>query len=350
MSRCQYCGEYNGDQDQYCFNCGRQLVYTVSQDGLDILVRDFKIQSFWALRLFAYIIDAFIIAVFGFTLSVFAYFPLLIGSLFGSDWAWKGVWAAPFYLGLAQVVYSIITEYVYGATFGKQIIGLKVINRRENNPGIVAVTIRNLSKAHWVLVLFDFLGGVLSSVDPRDKYMDRVSGTYVAYSGSGIRIPFVSRPYTRREHRREIIPVDLLPTFDPVSALNIGVLFVVVATIIMNTPSLPAESMGWVISFARIGLHEPPANLLTAFYWFLMTMGVWGILSGVARYVLKLYPLKAVRDIVNGAAGLGLGVLLRNVPVTRDGLMIYLSAMLIFFVLQLFFFLYLGRRVQVSPR
>ena len=87
MSRCQYCGEYNGDQDQYCFNYGRQLVYIVSQDGLDILVRDFKIQSFWTLRLFAYIIDAFIITVFGFTLSVFAYFPLLIGSLFGSDWA-----------------------------------------------------------------------------------------------------------------------------------------------------------------------------------------------------------------------------------------------------------------------
>ena len=77
---------------------------------------------------------------------------------------------------------------------------------------------------------------------------------------------------------------------------------------------------------------------------------MWGIISGVARYVLKLYPLKAVRDIVNGAAGLELGVLLRNVPVTRDGLMIYLSAMLIFFVLQLSFFLYLDRRVQVSPR
>ena len=74
--------------------------------------------------------------------------------------------------------------------------------------------------------------------------MDKVSGTYVAYSGSGIRIPFVSRPYVKREHRREIIPVDLLPVFDPISALNIGVLFVVVATIILNTPSLPAEAMG----------------------------------------------------------------------------------------------------------
>lgn len=350
MSRCQYCGEYNGDQDQYCFSCGRQLVYTVRQDGFEILVRDFRLQSFWAMRLFAYIIDAFIIAVFGFVLSIFAYFPLLIGSLFGSHWAWRGVWAAPFYLGLAQIVYSILTEYVYGATFGKQIIGLKVVNRRERNPGIMAVTIRNLSKAHWVLILFDFLGGVLSSADPRDKYMDKVSGTYVAYSGSGIRIPFVPRPYAGREHGREIIPVDLLPTFDPISALNIGVLFVVVATIVMNTPSLPAEAMGWVISFAKIGLHEPPANLLTAIYWFLMTMGVWGMISGVARYVLKLYPLKAVRDIVNGAAGLGLGVLLRNVPVTWDGLMIYLSTMLIFFVLQLFFFLYLGRHEQGLPR
>jgi len=350
MSHCQYCGEYNGYQDQYCFNCGRQIVNTVSQDGLEVLVRDFKLQSFWALRLFAYLIDAFIIAVFGFTLSIFAYFPLLIGSMFGSDWAWRGVWAAPFYLGLAQIVYSILTEYVYGATFGKQVIGLKVVNRRERNPGIMAVSIRNLSKAHWVFVLFDFLGGVLSSVDPRDKYMDKVSGTYVVYSGSGVRIPFVTRPRVRREHEREIIPVDLLPTFDPISALNIGVLFVVVATIIMNTPSLPAEAMGWVLSFANVGLHEPPANLLTAFYWFLMTMGVWGMISGVARYVLKLYPLKAVRDIVNGAAGLGLGVLLRNVPATRDGLMIYLSAMLVFFVLQLLFFLFLGKQGHRRPR
>ena len=342
MSHCQYCGEYNGDQDQYCYSCGKPIVHTVRQDGFEILVRDFRLQSFWALRLFAYIIDVFIIAVFGFVLSLFAYFPLLIGSLFGSEWAWRGVWVAPFYLGLAQIVYSIVTEYIYGATFGKQIIGLKVVNRKERNPGLMAVTIRNLSKAHWVLVLFDFLGGVLSSVDPRDKYMDKVSGTYVAYSGSGIQIPFVSRPRASREHGREIIPVDLLPTFDPISALNIGVLFVVVATIIMNTPSLPAEALGWVISLVKIGLHDPPVNLLTAFYWFLITMGVWGIISGVVRYLLKMKPLKAVQDMVNGAAGLGLGVLLRNIPVTMDELMIYLSAILVFFVLQLFFFIFPG--------
>lgn len=48
---------------------------------------------------------------------------------------------------------------------------------------------------------------------------------------------------------------------------------------------------------------------------------------------------------MNGAVGLGLGVQLRNVPKTRDSLMIYMSAMLGFFVLELFFFLYLGRRV-----
>jgi len=52
--------------------------------------------------------------------------------------------------------------------------------------------------------------------------------------------------------------------------------------------------------------------------------------------------LKAVLDIVNGAAGLVLGMLLRNVPVTRYGLMIFLSVILVFFILQLFFFLYLG--------
>ncbi|MBT5643113.1 hypothetical protein HOJ44_08365, partial [Candidatus Bathyarchaeota archaeon] len=104
------------------------------------------------------------------------------------------------------------------------------------------------------------------------------------------------------------------------------------------------------ISFAKIGLHVPPTNLLTAFYWFLMTMGVWGIISGVVRYILKLRPMKAAQDIVNGASGLGLGVLLRNVPLTIDGVMIYLSAMLVFFLLQLFFYLLPGISGQRRPR
>ena len=112
MSRCQKCGEYNSDQDLYCYACGTQLVYVTRQDGFDILLRDFRFQSFWSLRLVAYLLDVFIISVLGFLLSVFAYVPLLFGSFLGSNWAWTGVWMAPFYLGLAQIVYSVRAEQV----------------------------------------------------------------------------------------------------------------------------------------------------------------------------------------------------------------------------------------------
>ena len=349
MSRCQKCGEYNNDQDAYCYSCGSPLVYVSKQDGFDVLIRDFRLQSFWALRLISYMIDLFIISVLGFLLSVFAYIPLLFGSLLGSNWAWTGVWMAPFYLGLAQIVYSVLTEYFYGATFGKQILGLKVVNRKNMRPSLVAVTIRNLSKAHWVLLLIDFISGVFQSVDPRDKYLEKVSGTNVFNTGRGVNIPFLSRPY-QTDPGREIVPVGVLQSFDPLSVLNVGILFVVASTIILNTPSLPAETLGWLIASVKDGFMMPPTNILSAFYWFLMTMGAWGIITGIARYLLKIHPIKSVQEIVNGCSGLVLGVLLRNIQYTMDGVMIYLSFILGFFILQLMFYFYYSRVKEIPSQ
>ncbi len=349
MSRCQKCGEYNSDQDVYCYSCGAQLVYFSKQDGFDILFRDFRIQSFWTLRLIAYVFDVFFISVLGFLLSVFAYIPLLFGSLLGSNWAWTGVWMAPFYLGLAQIVYSVLTEYFYGATFGKQILGLKVVNRKNKQPSLLAITLRNLSKAHWVILLIDFIAGVFQSVDPRDKYLEKVSGTYVFNTGRGVQIPFISRQY-RTDLGREIVPVGVLQTFDPLSVLNVGVLLVVTSTIILNTPSLPSETLGWLIASVKGGLIIPPPNLLSAFYWFLMTMGVWGIITGITRYLLKIHPIKSVQEIVNGCSGLVLGVLLRNISYTMNGLMFYLSVVLGFFVLQLVLYFYYSRVTEIPSQ
>ncbi len=92
-------------------------------EGVDVLLQDFRLQSLWALRLFAYLIDLTLVGILGFLLSVFSFIPLLIGSLSGENWAWRGIWVAPFYFGLVQIVYSVILELIYGATFGKQILG-----------------------------------------------------------------------------------------------------------------------------------------------------------------------------------------------------------------------------------
>jgi hypothetical protein len=124
-------------------------------------------------------------------------------------------------------------------------------------------------------------------------------------------------------------------------------LFVVASTIVLNTSTLPSEVFGWVIASTRDGLMMPPQNLLSALYWFFMTMGFWGIVSGILRYVVKIYPIKSVQEIVNGSLGLVLGVLLRNIPYTVSGLMIFLSVMLGFFLLQLVFYLYYSRVTEI---
>jgi hypothetical protein len=130
----------------------------------------------------------------------------------------------------------------------------------------------------------------------------------------------------------------------------VGVLFVVVSTIILNTPSLPSETLGWVITSSKDGIMLPPTNLLYAIYWFLMTMGAWGIITGIARYLVKIHPIKSVQEITNGCAGLVLGVLLRNIQFTMDGLMFYTSVVLGFFLLQLVFYLYYSRVTEIPAQ
>lgn len=246
---------------------------------------------------------------------------------------------APFYLGLTQIVYSVLTEYFYGATFGKQILGLKVVTRKNQRPGFIAAAIRNLSKAHWVILLIDFIAGVFQSVDPRDKYLEKMSLTYVFNTGRGVNIPFLSPSY-KNDPGREIVPTGVLRSFDPLSILNIGVLFVVTSTIILNAPGLTSEMFGWLIISVKEGFIVPPTILLSAFYWFLMTMGIWGIIAGIGRYLFRIHPIKSVQEIVTGCFTLVLGVVLKNIQFTKDGLMIYLSLILGFIVLQLVFYFY----------
>ena len=114
---------------------------------MEALLGDFRLQSLWALRLFAYFLDLFFVGILSFLLSVFAFIPLLVGSLFGDNWSWQGVWALPLYLGLAQIVYSVVLELVYGATFGKQILGLMVLSGKGGKPSLYGVVLRNLSKS-----------------------------------------------------------------------------------------------------------------------------------------------------------------------------------------------------------
>jgi len=337
MPKCSKCGADNDPNDVYCWKCGARLPAEYKVAGFDALISDFRLQSLWALRLFAYIIDLIIVGILSSLLSVFAFIPLLIGSLFGGNWTWRGIWALPLYLGLAQVVYSVILEWIYGAPFGKQILGLMVLSRNSGKPGIYGVFVRNLSKAHWVLLIIDFLGGVFTTHVPRDKYLDKISGTYVTHSGRGLNIPFIPRPRVMESDSREIIPLDDMRKFDPFSILNFGVFLVVSATILVNTPTTIGALIGWIASIPEAGLTAPPNVILQAAYWFYMAMGVWGIVAGVLRYFLRVYPLKSVQEVFNGVFGLVLAVFIRFYMQGVFNLTYFVGSVVVFFAAQIIF-------------
>lgn len=343
MPRCTKCGERNDPNDVYCWRCGARLPAEYKLEGFEALLGDFRLQSLWALRLFSYIIDLIIVGILSSLLSVFAFLPLLIGSIFDGNWTWRGIWALPLYLGLAQVVYSVILEWVYGATFGKQILGLMVLSRNSGKLGLYGVFIRNLSKAHWVLLVIDFIGGVVTTHVPRDKYLDKISGTYVTYSGRGINIPFIPRPRFIESGSREIIPLDDMRKFDPFSIVNFGVFLVVSTTIVVNTPTAIGTLFGWIASIPEAGFTVPPDVLLLAGYWFFMAMGVWGVVAGVLRYVLRVYPLKSVQEGFNGLFNLVLAVFIRFYMQGVFNLTYFLGAVIVFIVAQIIFGIFYWR-------
>lgn len=343
MPRCRKCGEPNSPDDVYCWRCGARLPPSQRVEGLEALLGDFRLQSLWALRLFAYFLDLFFVGILSFLLSVFAFIPLLVGSLFGDNWSWQGIWALPLYLGLAQIIYSVILELIYGATFGKQILGLMVLSGKGGKPGLYGVVVRNLSKAHWVLLLIDFIAGVFPSHVPRDKYLDKLSGTYVTYSGRGIQIPFLARPKVMKSSSREIIPGDAVSDFDPFSILNFGILLVVTATILINSPETIGTFFSWIISLTEGGFMMPSTVLLISSYWFFVAMGVWGIASGVIRYLLLIYPLKSVQEVFNGLFSLLWAGFIRFYLKGMFNLTYFVGSVIVFFLAQIVFAVYYAR-------
>jgi uncharacterized RDD family membrane protein YckC len=340
MLRCRKCGENNAHGDVYCKKCGAKLIEVARAEGLNSLLGDFRIQSLWVLRIFAYLIDLFIVMVLGFLLSVFAFIPLMIGSLWGGNWAWRGIWALPLYLGLVQIIYSVVLELIYGATFGKQLLGLMVLSRDGGKTGVYGTVLRNLSKAHWVLLLIDVAVGVTSSNIARDKYLDKVSRTYVTHSGRGVRIPFLAKPRVMESDSRELVPLEDLTNFDPFGVINLGVLLVVATTIIVNTPESLAGFLSWIFSLPQTGVVAPPNIVLEAGYWFMIAMGIWGIASGVLRYILKIYPLKAIHEVFNGVFSLVFAGFIHFYLIGSFNLTYFVAAVAGFSLTQIFFAVY----------
>jgi uncharacterized RDD family membrane protein YckC len=133
----------------------------------------------WIIRLIALIIDGIILAIvsaiIGAILAIAAWFGGGFGYFFG------GIGFLFFWLiwGILAVLYYTILDTSWGATIGKRIMGLQVQMVNGGKVSLEKALIRNISKIYPLLLLLDWLIGIVTPGDKRQKFSDRYAGTIV---------------------------------------------------------------------------------------------------------------------------------------------------------------------------
>jgi len=134
-----------------------------------------KLQDYWIRRLVAFIIDALMI-----NIALWIIFAIIAAALWViSPWWWTNMFVFPFFSGILFVLYSAFMENVYGYTFGKRIMVLKVITREGKKPTIDLAFLRNMTKIYWLLLLLDAVIALALPGDPTKKYTDTFARTSV---------------------------------------------------------------------------------------------------------------------------------------------------------------------------
>ena len=174
---CSKCGEELPEGTKFCPKCGTPVKLEVKAETvIQRFETDPYLQEHWIKRVIAYIIDSIIVGVATAILLAIALFPIFIGN----PAAFFNIFSFPFAMGLIYILYFPIAETMYGATFGKSLLGLKVVTRTGGKLSFEKAFIRNISKIHGVLLLLDLIGGLITSTDLHQKYTDRIANTTVS--------------------------------------------------------------------------------------------------------------------------------------------------------------------------
>ena len=134
----------------------------------------------WVLRLIAIIIDGVILGIIAAILLFVLLIPLLFVGAFAGFYAtagWVLVW--PFVIGLLMVLYFLVLDVAWQGTIGKRVLGLRVQTVNGGRINYSQSFIRNISKIYWLLLLLDWLIGIATPGDRRQKYTDRIAGVVV---------------------------------------------------------------------------------------------------------------------------------------------------------------------------
>jgi 5-formyltetrahydrofolate cyclo-ligase len=135
----------------------------------------------WILRLVALIIDEVLLTiVLGIFAVILAVATIISGGI-GFIFAGFGFLIFWLILGVLAVLYFTVFDSYWGGTIGKRVMGLRVQMLNGDKVPLEKSLIRNLSK-FFGLVIIDWLIGILTPGDKRQKFSDRYAGTIVVQS------------------------------------------------------------------------------------------------------------------------------------------------------------------------
>jgi uncharacterized RDD family membrane protein YckC len=143
----------------------------------------------WIYRLIAYIIDSIIIGIPAYIIYWLLLLPLATTTVnygYGYSVAVTAWWAnllIPLVLGVLQLFYFIIMDSNSGGTFGKRIMKLQVQTVNGSKLTINQAFIRNISKIYGLLLLLDWLIGIVSAGNKQQKFLDRAASAVVVQRG-----------------------------------------------------------------------------------------------------------------------------------------------------------------------
>ena len=136
--------------------------------GIDLIGGNAALQEHWIKRVIAIIIDAIVLAV----------VTVVLNALFQNALFALGLWWT-FITGLIWLLYSALLEGSSGrATIGKRVMRLQVV-AIDGVMNLEKALIRNISKIHVLFLLLDWIMGIATHGDPRQRYLDRIARTTV---------------------------------------------------------------------------------------------------------------------------------------------------------------------------
>ena len=186
MAFCAKCGKEIPAGATFCPSCGAPVQgatpgaapsQTAPVSGVDALTKDSKAQSYWVNRFVAFIIDCLIVFVPLLIITVIVAIFVAISGFSPFGIIFGGAVSILWYL--VFILYNMVMESTWGASFGKRFLHLKVVSKTGANPTLVEAFIRNLSKIYWLLLLLDIIIGLAVSKGYQQKYSDKFMGTSV---------------------------------------------------------------------------------------------------------------------------------------------------------------------------